>query len=183
MAATLKKNIWFFSSDDGVAPQVVTRLIAASQGIFMPGAPCYISTSGTVKLADTSDGTGDVVHGFIVGCANADTVWPLEAQLAANTEVKVALISLNHLYAIYVENAGSDSALAQAQVGNSYGLTVATTPAGSIGYTTLNIANTNTTVNVVNGMFNVEPLRNAAADNPGIALVRFLNANVNAVKA
>ena len=148
----------------------------------MPGAPCYISTSGTVKLSDTADGTGDVHHGFIVGLANSDTVWPITAELAANTEVKVALIDLSHIYAAYVETSDSDSAVAQANVGNKYGLRVAT-GAGKIGYTTLDLGNSNTVVQVENAMFNVEPLRFAAADNPGVALVRFLTANVNTTKA
>ena len=182
MAATEKKNMWFFSSDDGVAPRLVTRKIAASQGIFMPGAPCYMSEDGTVKLCDTSDGT-DAWHGFIVGLSNSDTVWPITAELAVNTEVKVAMIDTSHLYAVYTENAGSDAAVAQTDVGIKYGLVVSAT-AGEVGYTTLNIAETTQdTVTIENTMWNVEPLRHAAADNPGIALVRFLAAVITAQKA
>ena len=182
MAATEKKQMWFWSSPDGVAPEKVTRKIAASQGVFMPGAPCYISTSGTVKLADTSDGTGDTIHGFIVGLANKTTAWPITAELAANTEVEVSLIDTDDTYAVFVENNGTDAAATQAMVGDSYGLTVSTT-ATQIGYTTVDVNNSNTTVIVQDIMSNVNPSKYTTSTAPGIMLVKFLPANVNASKA
>ena len=106
MAATEKKQMHWLSSPDGVAPEVVVRKIATTQGVFMPGAPCYISQSGTVKLADTSDGTGDTIHGFIVGVVDQTKAWPLTAQLTANDEVLVELIDTDDLYAVYVEAGG-----------------------------------------------------------------------------
>lgn len=182
MAATEKKTMHFVSSPDGVAPEVVIRQIAASQGIFMPGAPCYISQSGTVKLADTSDGTGDVVHGFIVGRANKTLAWPITAELAANTEVEVLLIDVNDTYAVYVENAGTDAAAPQAMIGDQYGLTVSAT-AGQVGYTTLNVANANATVQVIDVMANRNAVKYDLTSTPGVALVKFLNAVVNGTKA
>jgi hypothetical protein len=182
MAATVKKQMWLWATPDGVAPETGVRLIAASQGIFMPGAPCYVSQSGTVKLSDTSDGTGDVIHGFIVGVANRATAWPLTAELAANTEVVVQFIDIADTYAVYVETNDSDAAVTQAMIGDQYGLRVAT-GAGKIGYTTMDTNNANATVQVVNTIWNVETSKNAAADSPGIALVKFLAANVNASKA
>lgn len=182
MAATQKRQMWLWSTADGVAPEVVDRPIAASQGIFMPGAPCYISTSGTVKLSDTADGTGDVHHGFIVGVSDRSTTWPLTAELAANARVQVQLIDPDDTYAVFVESNDSDSAVAQSNVGNNYGLRVAT-GAGKIGYTTLDLNNANAVVNVKATMADIEPSKNAAADNPGIALVKFIPANVTATKA
>ena len=71
MAATVKKNIWLFQTGDGVAPEVRSnQKIAVSQGILIPNSPLYLSTSGVWKAADTSDATGDVVHGLFVGLGN-----------------------------------------------------------------------------------------------------------------
>lgn len=170
MAATEKKQMWQWS---GPAPQIVERPIAASQGIYMAGAPCYVSQSGTVKLSDTSDGNGDVIHGFI--CEG------VTAELAANTLIKIALIDLDSVYAVFVENNASDTASTQAMVGDQYGLRVSTT-AGQIGYTTMDINNSNATVQVFDVPWNISS-QYAAADSPGVALVKFLNANVNASKA
>ncbi|MFZ4397570.1 MAG: hypothetical protein ACOYOU_18320 [Kiritimatiellia bacterium] len=182
MAATEKKQMWFWSSSDGGEPEVQPYPIAASQGIFMPGAPCYISTSGTVKLSDTADGTGDVHHGFIVGVQSRATAWPLTAELAANSVVLVQIIDTHDFYAVYTENAGTDAAAPQSIVGNRYGLTVSST-AGQVGYTSLNLANSNAVVQVYDVIQNVEPSGHAAADAPGIAIVKFIPANVYATKA
>lgn len=170
MAATQKKTLWQWS---GEAPQIVERPIAASQGIYMAGAPCYVSQAGTVKLSDTSDGTGDVIHGFI--CEG------VTAEPAANTLIKIALINLNSVYAAFVETSGSDTASTQAMVGDQYGLTVAT-GAGKIGYTTVDVGNSNATVQVFDVPWNISN-QYASGDNPGVVLVKFLNANVNASKA
>ncbi|MFA5240386.1 MAG: hypothetical protein WC476_11865 [Phycisphaerae bacterium] len=174
MAATEKKQMWFHSSDDGVAPATGRRKMAASQGIYMPGTGCYVSTSGTVKITDTSDGTGDVWHGFLM-----DTI---TAQHAANDVVNVAFIDRKHKYCVFVETSDSDSAIAQTNVGNEYGLRVAT-GTGKIGYTTLDLGNANATVDVVDLLCNVEPNKFAVTDSPGIAIVRFIEANIAATKA
>ena len=177
MAATEKKNIWLHATADGVAPEVRTnQKIAATQGIMIPNAPMYLSTSGTWKASDTSDGTGDVIHGFFVGIENADTAFPIAAALAENTEIRVLIVDPADTYAVYTENNGSDAAAAQAQVGNSYGLTVSAT-AGQVGYTTLDTNNANGTVKVSQVMGNIETQKFDLTSTPGVCLVKFLAAN------
>ena len=182
MAATSTRQMWFHSSDDGSHPNVERGLIAASQGIFMPGAPVYLSQSGTWKLSDTSDGTGDVWHGFIIGLENKSSTWPITAELSANTAIKVARINVKHKYCIYCENNGTDSAVAQTNVGNEYGITVSAT-ASEVGYCSLDLNNSNDTVTVVDIMSNLEPSKFSTSDNPGVAVVRFLNAVIEAERA
>jgi len=182
MAATVYKNIWFHSSDDGVQPVIEKGLIAASQGILIPGAPLYLSQSGTWKAADTSDGTGDVWHGFLVGLVNKSSTWPLAAEQAANTEIRVARISTKHKYVVQVENNDSDSAVAQTNVGNEYGLRVAT-GASKVGFVTMDLNNSNDTVTVVDIMSNLEPSKFSTSDSPSWAQVRFLSAVIEAERA
>lgn len=176
MAATVKKNIWLHSTADGVAPEVrANQKIAASQGILIPNSPMYLSTSGTWKVSDTSDGTGDVIHGLLQGLQDASATWPLTAELAANTEIRVLMIDPADTYAVYTENNDADAAAAQAQVGNQYGLRVAT-GATKVGYTTVDVNNANATVSVTQVAGNVsykEDLTTA----PGVCYVKFLEAN------
>jgi hypothetical protein len=177
MAATEKKQMWFWASDSGVAPVVREYPIAASQGIFMPGASCYICNDGTVKLAATTAAANQVFHGFIVGMANASATWPVTAELSANTKVKVALVSTDQIWAAYAENNGTDSVVAQTQIGDQLGLTVSST-AGHIGYTTVDVNKaTNVVVQVVDMAPNVEPEKFTTTA-PGVLLVRFLQANI-----
>jgi hypothetical protein len=180
MAATEKKQMWLWSLPPGEEIQIRTLPIAASQGIFMPGAPCYISTSGTVKLCDTADGS-DAWHGFIVGVEDKSTTWPLTAQLASGTHVKVAMINLNAIYAVYVETSGTDAASTEAMRGNNYGLVVSAT-AGQVGYTSLNTANSNGVVQAVDPIW-VKDATKSSATSPGILLVKFLSTIVAATKA
>ena len=182
MAATEKKQMHYLSSPDGVAPEVVVRKIAATQGVFMPGAPCYVCQSGTVKLADTSDGSGDVVHGFIVGVVDQTKAWPLTAALTANDEVLFQLIDTDDLYAVYVENNTTDAAAPVTLIGDQYGLTVSTT-ATQIGYTTLDVNNANATVQVIDVMANRNAIKYDETTAPGVAIVKFLSAVVNGTKA
>jgi len=181
MAATEKKQMHWLSSPDGVAPEVVVRKIAGSMGVFMPGAPCYVSQAGTVKLADTSDGS-DVVHGFIVGVVDQTKAWPLTAELTANDEVLVELIDTDDLYAVYVETSGTDAAAPVTIIGDQYGLTVSTT-ATQIGYTTLDTGNANATVQVVDVMANRNAIKYDTTTAPGVAIVKFLSAVANGTKA
>lgn len=181
MAATVKKQIWFLSSDDGIAPTEEVGLITASQGILIPGALMYQSTSGTWTKADTSDGTGDTIHGVLAGTVNKSTTWPLTAELAANTEILIKRVTTRQLFAVYCENNDSDSAVAQAQVGNDYGLRIAT-GTGKVGYVTMDINNGNSTVTVIDIMSNRDT-KATTSDNPGVAVVRFRAANIDATKA
>lgn len=174
MAATVKRNLWLYSSPGNVAPERIRGKMAASQGILIPGAPLYLSTSGTFKAADTSDGTGDVVTHVL------DTY--LTAEAAANDIVYAHKVTTEQVWAVYVENNDSDSAAAQTIVGNRYGLRVAT-GTGKVGYTTMDINNANATVQVENIMSNVEPSRFTASTSPGVALVKFLAAVCEATKA
>lgn len=173
MAATEKKQMWFWGSSDGLPPEEVWRPIAATQGVYMAGAPFYISTSGTAKLCDTSDGS-DAWHGF----ANIGPT----AQRDANTEIRMSLIKHTHEYAVFVENGGTDAAASQSYVGIEYGLTVSAT-ATQVGYTTLNVANSNDTVTVKDCAFNLEPYKYASTANPGVLIVTFLDAVIQAEKA
>lgn len=182
MAATEKKQMHWLSSPDGVAPEVVVRKIAGSQGIFMPGAPGYVSQDGTVKLADTSGTTTDVVHGFIVGVVDQTKAWPLTAALTANDEVLFELIDTDDLYAVYVETSGTDAAAPVTIIGDQYGLTVSTT-ATQIGYTTLDTGNANVTVQVVDVMANRNAIKYDTTTAPGVAIVKFLSAVANGTKA
>jgi hypothetical protein len=183
MAATLKKQMWFHSSPDGLPPEVRTYPIAASQGVFMPGYPCYISTSGLVNKANTCDGTGDVFHGFVIGLEDKQAAWPITAELAVNTKVRVQMIDPDDFYVVQVENNGTDAAAPTTIVGDEYALKVSTT-AGEIGFTTMDLNDsTNEAVMVWQVMSQLDPLKYSATSTPGWALVKFLNAHVNAVKA
>ena len=170
MAATEKKNIWQWSGD---APEVQVGRITASQGAYMAGAPCDVCTSCTLTLGDTADGS-DGWHGFLCECQ--------ATELAGSTEVKWVPIVRDALYAVYVESSGTDSAVVQSRVGDQYGLKVSTT-AGQIGYTTLDVGNANAIVQVMDLAFNVDSARFSSADDPGVALVVFLDSVVDSTKA
>lgn len=177
MAATEKQNIWPYSASGNTAPRKVKRKLAASQGIFMPGCPFYVSTSGTLKRSDTADGTGDTYH-FIAAAG-------VSAEQSANTEISGYLIDTDTLWCVMIENNGTDAAATQALVGNQYGLKVSTT-AGQIGYTTLDVNNANACVEVVDIWPNVcpsDPNYGTTSDAPGIAIVRFRSSVINVTRA
>lgn len=175
MAATVKRNIWPYSQDNEGLPQLVTLLMAASQGILIPGAPLYLSTSGTAKLADTSDGTGDVYQYILASD-------PGGVEYAANAEVQAWRISTAQMWCVYVENNDADSAIAQANIGNVYGLRVAT-GTGKIGYVTMDLNNANGAVKVHQIISNVETARASVSTSPGIAIVRFLSTVIDAQRS
>lgn len=182
MAATAKKTMWFHSNVNGKEPNVVRGLVAATQGIMIPGAPLYLSASGTWKLCATTAGS-DAWHGFFVGLQDKSLTWPITAALAANVGIYVATIREDDRYCVYCENNGTDSAAAQAQVGNDYGLTVSAS-AGEVGYVSMDINSTsNTGVVVVDLMSNLEPSKYTTSDNPGVVMVRFETAIIEAQKA
>ena len=174
MAATEKKNIWCYSTEDGLGVEVQTQLIAASQGLWMPNTPFYVSQAGTLKLSDTADGTGDSYHGLALR--------DIDAELSANAKVRIGMIEVNDTYAVYLENNGTDLAESQAYVGDQYGLKVSST-AGQIGYTTLDINNANACVQVVDIMSNRDSVKFDTSTTPGVALVRFLSTVVKTTRA
>lgn len=176
MAATEKRSMWLYS---GPAPEVETRKIAATQGIYMPGAVCALTSAGTIKIAHTSDSANDNVYGLLLeGVA---------AQLAANTEVKVAKFHEDQQWCIYVETGGADTTVAQSNVGNKYGITVVAVggTAGQIGYATLKLdsGTTNVCMIVRDIMSNVEGSKFTTSDSPGVAIVSVLANNIQAVHA
>ena len=179
MAATEKKQMWFWS---GTAPSVRTGLVAGSQGVMMPGSPLYLSTAGTWKLCDSTDGSDDTWQGFLVGVVDKTTTWPLTAALTANDEIRVAIIDTNQIWAVYLENNGTDQPAAQDNVGDQYGLVVSAT-AGEVGYTTADENDTtNVAVTVVDIASNQEPELYTTSDDPGVILVQFLNSVIQDTK-
>lgn len=173
--------MWLHSTDDGVASNPERGLVAASQGIMMPGAPLYLSQSGTWKLVATSAGS-DAWHGFFVGLVDKSLAWPIAAELSANAEIYVQRITNRQKYCIYCETGSADTTVAQANVGNEYGITVSAT-ASEVGYCSLALDNSNDTVTVVDIMSNLEPSKFKTTDSPGVAVVRFLDAVIQAEKA
>ena len=161
MAATVKKQIWFISSDDGVAPNTETVQIAGSQGLPIVGTPMVQAADGYWDVVATDD---TLLHGFL-----AETIL---TQKSEGDSIRIVRANTKHRLGVYCESAGTDSAVVQANVGDAYGLTISTT-AGQVGYTTLDLAEkTNLLVDMVDIMYNVEPLKFALADAPGVAIVR-----------
>lgn len=171
--AITEKGQWRFYK--GPAPQIETRLIATGQGAYMPGAPCYITSSGVVKLAVTGASATDSLYGIILeGEAT---------ELAANTEIKVAKFHPDQWWILYCVSGGSDTAAVQTSVGDKLGIVVSAT-AGQIGYTVVEITDaTNITVLVRDLMSNVEPSKYSTSDNPGAVAVSVLPAAIQAVNS
>ena len=171
MAVTEKKNIWFLSSPDGTPPPVRTYQYGGGGEIFMPGAP--------VELTGAADGQCDLVAtddtamlGYVVGVVDKSKAWPLTAALSAGDEVRVAIVRAGDLYAVYADSGDSDTTLAQANVGDVLGIRVSAV-AGSIGYVTMDKAETtNTMFRVVDLMANREPSKFSTSDSPGVAIVK-----------
>ena len=182
MAATVKRQIALYATKDGKPVDIVRGKIAASQGILIPNTPMFLNTSGYWQKANTSDNTGDVIQGLFAGLDDTSAAWPITAELATSTVIKIALIDPDDFYILYVETNDSDSAITDAAKGNRYGLRVAT-GSGKVGYTTLDLGNTYPTVHVWECIANVETAKSAAADSPGRAIVKFIRANVEVTKA
>ena len=182
MAKTLTtRTLWSWSTADGVPPTRVVGRIAASQGIFMPGAPFYRDSSGTWTRQTTTNATGDRVHALCAGPVNAATTWPLTAEAAVNTEFYFDEIEADDTYAVFVNANAADAAATDALIGNDYGLDMNAT-AGTIGHTTMNTGDTtNVVVRVVDIMSRVQPNGHTTSDSPGVALVRFLTDAASAV--
>lgn len=171
MAATEKQTMSFYQSEDGKRPPTRTVKIAGSQGVWMPGALGFVSESGTFKLADAATDANSAYHGFILG--------DISSEAAANTEFRMSVIRASDIYAVYIEATGTDTAEAQAFVGNDYGL-VRSATAGEIGYVSLDTdATTNTAVTVVDIMSNLDPEKFDTSTAPGVALVKFKQAVID----
>ena len=169
MAPTEKKQIWFWSSNESGPMPIRTRLMAGSQGIAIPGSPLETNASGVMELSDTDD---TVLYGFFAGVVDMSTTWPITAALTANDKIRVAVARRGDIFGVYCDSGGTDSAVAQANVGNAYAVTVSAS-AGEVGYTTCDIGDaTGTLFTVVNIASNVEPALYTTSDNPGVALVR-----------
>ncbi len=174
MAATVKKNIWLRSTTDGQPVATRNVQMAASQGIYIPDTLAYLSQSGTVKISDTADGTGDVT--------NLQLTDKITAAHSVNDIVTAAVVERRNQYCIYVENNDSDSAAAQAIVGNQYGYRIAT-GSGKIGYATLDINNSNTVADVIDIMSNLDDVKFTVSTDPGVALIQFMEDAIQAAKA
>ena len=183
MAHTEKRTLWLANTAGNVAPRTVRGKIAASQGIVMPGAPMYLSTSGTWKLSGTA-ASGMAYHGFFAGMVDKATysAWPIAAALAGGTEIYITLIDLTSEYYVYVENNGTDAAAPETIKGDSLGLAVGS-DSGYVGYTTLDTNNSNEAVQVVDVMYCRNPYKYDTTTAPGVAIVKFQTAYVNVAKA
>lgn len=172
MAITEKGQLRFYK---GPAPQIENRLIEAGQGAYMPGAPCYITSSGVVHIAKTGASTSDSLYGVL-----------LEGQateLAANTAVKVAKFHPDQWWVCYCVTGGSDTPAVQTSVGDKLGIVVSST-AGQIGYTVVEITDaTNVTVLVRDLMSNLEPSKYSTSNDPGAVAISVLPAAIQAVNA
>jgi len=168
MAITVKKSMWFNSSDDGIAPPVVRGKIAASQGTYNADSIAYLSESGTWKICGATTGA---CHGFLLRQQTTE--------LAANTEVRIGLIKRAHKYLAYAQNAGSDTSLAQSNVGNDYEIAVDTT---EIGYTTINIATPTESVLTLTDLAandDATGRKFALSDTPAVGVAQFLQSIID----
>lgn len=160
MAVTVKKQIHLLSTDDGVAPNTDTVQIAGSQGLPIAGTPMVRAADGYWDVVAT-DGTK--IHGFL-----AETI---DTEKSEGDAIRIVRAALNKRYVMRCDSDDTDSAVVQADIGDSFGVTVSAV-AGSVGYATLNLGETSAAVfNLVDIMYNKDPLTYALADNPGVAIV------------
>lgn len=170
MAITMKQNIRFWATSEEGPPPIRINQMTATQGILIPNSPLEMGSTGLMEASDTDD---TVLYGLLCGVVNRATTWPLTAALAVNDEVRVAIVRRGDLWAVYCDNGGDDAAVAQANVGQAYAVTVDGSTAGQIGYTTMDLGDTSGTLfTVVDIASNVEPALYATTDSPGLAIVR-----------
>ena len=160
MAATVKKQIHLYSTDDGVAPNTDTVQIAGSMGLPIAGTPMVQAADGYWDLVATD---GILCHGFL-----AETIL---VEKAEGSKVRIIRAATDKRYIMRCDSDNTDSAVVQADIGDSFGVTVSAV-AGSVGYATLNLGETAAPLfNLVDIMFNKDPLTYALADSPGVAIV------------
>jgi len=184
MAATEVKNVYPLQNDDGTPFEIQNGKIAGSMGVLMPNSLLYRQTStGLWAKCDTSDATsGQAFHGMFVGLPNTDSTWPIAAELAASTAIRVLILKPGMKFAIKCENNGTDAAAPQAIVGNDYGITISAT-SGEIGYATLDLNSaTNVVAKVVEVGANLDSIKYDLTSAPGTAIIRFLPVALDAEK-
>lgn len=171
MAASEKQQLWFWGTSVKDPPPLRTLLMAASQGVIMPGSPVELNASGLLELTDTADTS---FTGFLCGVVDRSTTWPLTAALAASARVRVAVPRTTDLFGVYCDNNDTDSAVAQTAVGISYAIRVSAV-SGMVGYTTMDLNVTNADFfNVVDLASNREPNQYTTSNNPGVAVVKIV---------
>jgi hypothetical protein len=92
-------------------------------------------------------------------------------ELAEGTKIRIVRAQVGTRYVMRCDSDDTDSAVVQADIGDSFGVTVSAA-SGSVGYATLNLNETSAPLfNLVDIMYNKDPLDYALADNPGVAIV------------
>ena len=160
MAATVKKQIYLYSTDDGVAPNTDIVQMASGQGLPIAGTPMVQAADGYWDVVTTD---GILCHGFL---AEAITT-----QASEGDKVRIVRARVGARYVMRCDSDDTDSVVVQADIGDSFGVTVSAV-SGMVGYATLNLGETGAPLfNLVDIMFNKEPLKFALADDPGVAIV------------
>jgi len=164
MAIVEKKNIWVYSGK----PEKRIFEMSASMGVLVPNSPLKLAAAGTCDRVESNNTT---ILGFLAGSVSSPTTWPIAAAYSVNDEVYVDVADASITYAVYMDNAGNDTAVDQANVGDTLAITVqSTTP---IGYVTADEADTgNVMFTVVGLLANQEPELHKVADSPGVLLVK-----------
>jgi len=164
MAATVKKQIHLYATDGaGAAPNMDTVQIAGSMGIPIAGTPMVQAADGYWDKVATD---GVKCHGFLA----AD----IPVELAEGTKIRIIRAKTGTRYIIRCDSDGTDSAVVQADIGDSHGITVGA-ESGAVGYSTLNLNETSAPLfKLVDIMYNKDPLTYALADDPGVAIVELV---------
>jgi len=165
MAVTVKKQVYAQATDGaGAMPNTDTVQIAGSQGLPIAGTPMVQAADGYWDIVATD---GVLCHGFL-----AETILTEKSE---GDKIRIVRASLDARYVIRCDSDDTDSAVVQADIGDSFGVTVSAV-AGSVGYATLNLGETAAPLfKLVDIMYNKDPLTYALADNPGVAIVQLVN--------
>jgi len=171
MAVTEKRQPWFVS---GPAPELVPVRVAATQ-TWTAGTPVQL-VDGQVKIAEdcASGATDKSIYGF-----SAETIATAKTE---NDIVYIHRITADQVWAMYVSNAGSDSAAAVDVVGDQYGHAVeASSPYK--GYMTCDLGYTTyLSMQVVGILSDLDTsIVASVSTSPGVVLVRFLQAALDQV--
>jgi len=136
---------------------------------MIPNSPLETNTDGYLELGDTDD---TVCYGLLCGVVDKSTAWPLAAELAAGTEVRVAVVRAGDLWAVYCDSGGNDASPAQTNVYASFAITV-DAGSGQVGYVTCDLGDeTGTYFTMQDLASNVEPALYSTSDSPGVAICK-----------